>query len=117
MADCVGATKLHHAQGHDLGFKIFDRYKEHGLEALTDRSRRRVRYANQLPQQPESLIVRLKVEKPHWGARKKKTVQPLDNPIGTRLSPMSQVQSVTHVSGMDPCGLAETQGFEPWIRL
>ncbi len=26
--------------------------------------------ANQLPQQVESLIVRLKAEKPHWGARK-----------------------------------------------
>src|ERR1700730_15179539 len=52
------------------GYKIFDRYKEHGLEALTDRSRRPVRYASQLPQQIESLIVRLKAEKPHRGARK-----------------------------------------------
>src|SRR5437016_11259549 len=52
------------------GYKIFDRYKEHGLRALTDRSRRPVRYANQLPQQLEGLIVRLKSEKPHWGARK-----------------------------------------------
>jgi transposase InsO family protein len=52
------------------GYKIFDRYKEHGLEALNDRSRRPVRYANQLPEQLESLIVRLKREKPHWGARK-----------------------------------------------
>src|SRR5256884_960929 len=52
------------------GYKIFDRYKEHGLSALSDRSRRPVRYANQLPQQVESLIVRLKAEKPHWGARK-----------------------------------------------
>src|SRR5437763_1578859 len=52
------------------GYRIFDRYKEHGLEALSDRSRRPVRYANQLPQQVESLIVRLKGEKPHWGARK-----------------------------------------------
>jgi len=52
------------------GYKIFDRYKEHGLEALSDRSRRPVRYANQLPQQIEGLIVRLKGEKPHWGARK-----------------------------------------------
>jgi transposase InsO family protein len=52
------------------GYKIFDRYKEHGLAALTDRSRRPVRYANQLPQPIESLIVRLKGEKPHWGARK-----------------------------------------------
>ena len=29
-----------------------------------------VRYANQLPLQIEGLIVRLKAEKPHWGARK-----------------------------------------------
>src|SRR5436190_18452569 len=52
------------------GYKIFDRYKEHGLSALSDRSRRPVRYANQLPQQVETLIVRLKAEKPRWGARK-----------------------------------------------
>ena len=52
------------------GYKVFDRYKEHGLEALSDRCRRPVRYANQLPQQVESLIVRLKTEKAHWGARK-----------------------------------------------
>jgi transposase InsO family protein len=52
------------------GYKIFDRYKEHGLKALTDRSRRPVRYANQLPAQVESLIVNLKRDKPHWGARK-----------------------------------------------
>ena len=38
------------------GYKIFNRYKEHGLEALSDRSRRPVRYANQLPQEIESLI-------------------------------------------------------------
>ena len=41
------------------GYKIFDRYKEHGLEALTDRSRRPVRYANQLPPQIERLIIEL----------------------------------------------------------
>ncbi len=52
------------------GYKIFDRYKDHGLEALSDRSRRPVRYANQLPQQIENLIVSLKQDKPHWGARK-----------------------------------------------
>src|SRR5208282_5888738 len=52
------------------GYKIFERYKEHGLEALSDRSRRPVRYANQLPQQLEVAIVRLKRDKPHWGARK-----------------------------------------------
>ncbi len=52
------------------GYKIFDRYREHGLEALTDRSRRPVRYANQLPGQIEALVVSLKRGKPHWGARK-----------------------------------------------
>jgi transposase InsO family protein len=52
------------------GYKIFNRYKDEGLEALCDRSRRPVRYANQLPEQIERLIVRCKRDKPHWGARK-----------------------------------------------
>jgi len=52
------------------GYKIFNRYREEGLEALCDRSRRPVRYANQLPEQIERLIVETKREKPHWGARK-----------------------------------------------
>jgi transposase InsO family protein len=52
------------------GYKVFNRYREHGCAALTDRSRRPVRYANQLPHQVESLIVSLKRDKPHWGARK-----------------------------------------------
>jgi transposase InsO family protein len=52
------------------GYKIWDRYRQEGLEALTDRSRRPVRYANQLPDQIERLIVEAKKGKPHWGARK-----------------------------------------------
>lgn len=52
------------------GYKIFNRYRDDGLEALTDRSRRPVRYANQLPTQIETLIVTSKRDKPHWGARK-----------------------------------------------
>jgi transposase InsO family protein len=52
------------------GYKIFVRYKEHGCAALTDRSRRPIRYANQLAHQVESLIVSLKRDKPYWGARK-----------------------------------------------
>jgi transposase-like protein len=39
------------------GYRIFDRYKEHGLEALSDRSRRPVRLANQLPAQLEGRVV------------------------------------------------------------
>lgn len=52
------------------GYKIFNRFKDDGLEALSDRSQRPVRYANQLPEPVEAMIVRLKKEKPHWGARK-----------------------------------------------
>jgi transposase InsO family protein len=52
------------------GYKIFDRYKDTGLEGLTDRTRRPYRYGNQLPLQVETAIVTLKREKPHWGARK-----------------------------------------------
>jgi transposase InsO family protein len=52
------------------GYKIFNRYRQEGLDALCDRSRRPVRYANQLPDQIERMIVRLKKDKPHWGARK-----------------------------------------------
>jgi transposase InsO family protein len=52
------------------GYKIYNRYKDEGVYALTDRSRRPVRYANQLPEPVERLIVQFKREKPHWGARK-----------------------------------------------
>src|SRR5437016_562461 len=52
------------------GYKIFERYREYGLEAVTDRSRRPWRYANQLPLPVEAAILNLKREKPYWGARK-----------------------------------------------
>ena len=52
------------------GYKIFERYQNHGLEAVSDRSRRPVRYANQLPEQVERMIISAKQDKPHWGARK-----------------------------------------------
>jgi len=52
------------------GYKIEARYNACGLEALTDRSRRPYRQANQLPFQIEKLIVRLKQDKPAWGAPK-----------------------------------------------
>jgi putative transposase len=52
------------------GYKIYDRYKDCGLEALTDRSRRPYRQANRLPAPIEATIVRLKREYPGWGAPK-----------------------------------------------
>ena len=52
------------------GYKIFDRYKSCGLEGLFDRSRRPYRHANQLPFQVERTILRIKRERPSWGAPK-----------------------------------------------
>jgi len=82
------------------GYKIFERYKGHGLEALSDRSRRPVRYANQLPSQIESLIVTAKRDKPHWGARKLREllVRRLDGDI--RIPAKSTVHAVLHRHGL-----------------
>ena len=52
------------------GYKIFARYKDCGIDGLTDRSRRPYRQANRLPFQVEKRIVQLKQEHPTWGAPK-----------------------------------------------
>ncbi len=82
------------------GYKIYQRYQKLGLEALSDRSRRPVRYANQLPPQIEGLIVNLKRQKPHWGARKIREllVRRLDGDI--RIPAKSTVHAVLHRHGL-----------------
>jgi len=52
------------------GYKIFQRYKDCGIEGLTDRARRPYRQANRLPFQIEALIVRCRQDHPTWGAPK-----------------------------------------------
>ncbi len=52
------------------GYKIFNRYKELGIDGLNDQSRRPHRYANQLPFQVERRILAIKKERPTWGAPK-----------------------------------------------
>ncbi len=52
------------------GYKIFNRYKHCGLEGLNDQSRRPYRHANKLPFQVERSILRIKQERPSWGAPK-----------------------------------------------
>ena len=49
------------------GYKLLNRYREEGPLALCNCS---VRYANQLPEQVERLILDTKRDKAHWGARK-----------------------------------------------
>jgi putative transposase len=66
----MAAVCRHFHVSRKTGYKILNRYNSCGLEGLTDRSRRPYRHANQLPLQIETLIVRLKQDKPNWGAPK-----------------------------------------------
>jgi hypothetical protein len=79
------------------GYKIFDRYKDCGVSAFSDRSRRPYRQANRLPPPIEAVIVRLKREYPGWGERFAKSCA--SNSRGLR------PESVTYVFGMNcyPC--------------
>jgi putative transposase len=54
----------------NTGYKLFNRYKNCGIEGLTDRSRRPYRQANRLPFQIENLIIKIKQEHSTWGAHK-----------------------------------------------
>jgi transposase InsO family protein len=82
------------------GYKIFDRYKDHGLEALSDRSRRPVRYANQLPQQIKAAIVKAKRDKPHWGARKIRELLVRRLPGDVRVPANSTIHAVLDRNGL-----------------
>ena len=50
------------------GYKIFDLYKECGVQGLTDRSRRPHHYAHRLPCRVENYILNMKREHTSWGA-------------------------------------------------
>ncbi|MFC2160956.1 integrase core domain-containing protein [Acidobacteriota bacterium] len=52
------------------GHKIWNRYKEYGSGSIRNRSRAPRIHPNQIPHEVELLIVRLKREKPNWGAPK-----------------------------------------------
>lgn len=52
------------------GYKIYQRYKECGLDGLYDRSRRPYRHANRLPLQIERAIIGIRQEHTTWGAAK-----------------------------------------------
>ena len=52
------------------GYKLFNRFRNSGIEGLTDRSRRPYRHANRLAFQIENLILQLKEKHSSWGAQK-----------------------------------------------
>jgi putative transposase len=81
------------------GHKFYKRYKDLGLEGLTDRSRRPYRQANRLPERVESLIVQLRREHPSWGAPKiREKVKRLG--LGISLPAISTVHAVLDRHGL-----------------
>ena len=52
------------------GHKLWNRYKQDGSRGIYDRSRAPHKHPNQVPFEVEQLIVRLKKERPKWGAPK-----------------------------------------------
>src|SRR5215470_4756978 len=86
------------------GYKIFERYKECGLEGLTDRARTPYRYANKLPAQLEAMIISMRREKPTWGARKLRDRLLRKLPNDVRVPACSTVHAI-----MDRHGLVARQ--------
>ncbi|MGD0480887.1 MAG: integrase core domain-containing protein [Terracidiphilus sp.] len=82
------------------GYTIWSRYKDQGMEALTDRSRRPVRYGNQLPVQVEAMIVGCKRDKPHWGARKIRELLIRRLPHAVRVPANSTIHAVLDRHGL-----------------
>ena len=82
------------------GYKLLARYREEGKDALSDRSRRPVRYANQLPPQVEALVVRTKRDKPHWGARKVRELLVRRLPGDIRVPATSTIHAVLDRHGL-----------------
>jgi len=81
------------------GYKLYRRYRDIGLEGLTDRSRRPYRQANKLPFQVESRIVQLRKEHPSWGAPKiREKLRRLD--LGVQAPAISTVHAVLDRHGL-----------------
>jgi putative transposase len=81
------------------GYKLFQRYRDCGVDGLTDRSRRPYRQANRLPFQVETLIVRLRQEHPSWGAPKiREKLRRLHNDV--QLPAISTVHAVLDRHGL-----------------
>jgi putative transposase len=81
------------------GYKIFERYKDCGMGAFSDRSRRPYRQANRLPVPIEATIVRLKREYPGWGAPKIRE-KLRQQALGVHLPAISTVHAVLDRHGL-----------------
>jgi hypothetical protein len=95
------------------GYKIYERYKTCGITALTDRSRRPYRQADQLPLPVEASIVRLKREYPGWGAPKIRE-KLRQQPLGIHLRRSARCTPRCNISAKTMCSTAKSSAcFEP----
>lgn len=81
------------------GYKIWSRYQSSGAEGLVDRIRRPVRFGNQLPMQIEKSLLRIKKEKPYWGAKKIRELFSRKFP-DFRLPAVSTIQALLDRNGL-----------------
>lgn len=104
------------------GYKIIERYKECGLEGLTDRSRRPITSANKIPRTIEDAIVTAKKDKPSWGARKIKELLQRRLSGDIKLPASSTIHAILHKHGLvmparrsrsRPEGTALSEGLNP----
>ena len=86
------------------GHKIWDRYQQDGSRGLYDRSRAPHKHPNQLPFEVEQLIVRLKKEKPNWGAPKIREL------VGNKYPSIKLPATSTVHCVLDRHGLVNRQG-------
>ncbi len=89
------------------GHKIWNRYDKDGAKGVYNRSRAPHKHPNQLPYEVEQLIVRLKKEKPKWGAPKIRELISRKYP-GIKLP----VTSTVH-QALDRHGLVNKNGVTP----
>lgn len=95
------------------GYKIFSRYKDCGLEGLTDRSRRPVRQGCRLPFQIESLILQLKREHPS----RLGLDQRLTRGIGWESTAFKSCRNKSISDGVSIRGVFEVASFRPGKAL
>src|SRR4051812_32020914 len=81
------------------GYKIWNRYQNVGHQAFVDRARTPHRFANQLPEQIERAILKLKQERPHFGAPKIRELIARRFP-GLRIPAISTVHAVLDRNGL-----------------
>lgn len=99
-AESIASLRREFGISRVTGYKIYDRYKECGLEGLADRARTPYRYANKLPAQPKTMIVSMRREKLTWGACKLSERLLRKLPIDVRVPARCTIHAILDRNGL-----------------